>query len=147
MRKQILNVVVTLSVIATLSIAVFAAFNNRITANVPFDFTVNGKTLPAGQYTVEPGSTPNVLIISNWKTKQSVLVIAQRLKVGAGSKPQLVFHRYGNQHFLAQVIGDANGSELMKSKAEREAARAGRDYLAQNEAKPEIVAINAQVGQ
>jgi hypothetical protein len=147
MKKQILNVVVTLSVIATLSIAVFAALNNRITANVPFDFTVNGKTLPAGQYSVEPGNTPNVLVIRNWETKQSVGVIAQKLEVGAGSKPQMIFRRYGNQNFLAQVIGNTNGNELPKSKAEREAARAGRDYLAQNDATPEIVAINAHVGQ
>ena len=72
MRKQILNVVVTLSVIATLSIAVFAALNNKITANVQFDFTVNGKTLPAGQYTVEQGKIQNLLMIRNSETNQAI---------------------------------------------------------------------------
>lgn len=146
MRKQILNVVVTLSVIATLSIAVFAALGERVEANIPFNFKVNGKTLPAGKYTVKPGNTQNVLMISNWDAKESIGVIAQKLEVAPGSKPQLVFHRYGDQYFLAQVIGDARGSELPKSKAEREAARAGRDHLAMN-AEPEIVIVNAQAGQ
>ncbi len=146
MRKQILNVVVTLSVIATLSIAVFAALNNKLEANIPFDFMVNGKTLPAGHYTVEPGSAQNALTIRSWETKQAAAAITQRLEVGAGSKPQLIFRRYGNQYFLAQVIGDASGSELPKSKAEREAAKAGRDNLAMN-AEPEIVKVSAQIGQ
>jgi hypothetical protein len=145
MRKQILNVAVTLSVIGALSIAVFAALNNKITANVPFDFTVGGTTLPAGHYTVEQGSAQNMLVIRNWETKQSIGVIAQRLEVERGSKPQLIFRRYGDQYFLAQVIGDARGAELMKSKAEREAAKAGRDNLAMN-AEPEIVKVSAQIG-
>ncbi|MGH9835632.1 MAG: hypothetical protein ACRD9Y_21645 [Blastocatellia bacterium] len=146
MKKQILNVVITLSVIATLSIAVFAGVSIKLTANVPFDFMVNGKTLPAGHYTVEQGNTQNTLVIRNLETKQAVGAITQNCEVGAGSKPQLIFRRYGNQYFLAQVIGDANGSELPKSKAEREAAKAGRDNLAMN-AEPEIVKVSAQIGQ
>ena len=145
MKKHILGVVVTLSVIATLSIAVFAALNNKITANVPFDFMVNGKTLPAGHYTVESGSIQSVLVIRSWETKQAASAVTQSCEVGAGSKPQLIFRRYGDQYFLAKVIGDT-GAELPKSKAEREAAKAGRDNLAMN-AEPEIVKVSAQIGQ
>jgi hypothetical protein len=146
MRKQILNVVITLSVIGALSIAVFAGLSGKLTANVPFDFTVNGKTLPAGQYTVEQGNTQNTLVIRNWETKQVIGAIAQNCEVSAGSKPQLIFRRYGDQYFLAQVIDGARGSELPKSKAEREATKAGRDNLAMN-AEPEIVRVSAQIGQ
>jgi hypothetical protein len=146
MKKQILNVVVTLSVIVTLSVAVLAGLSRKLEANVPFDFMVNGKTLPAGQYTVEQGNAQNVLVIRSWETKQAIGVIAQRLEVSAGTKPQLTFHRYGDQYFLAQVIDGARGSELPKSKAEREAAKAGRDNLAMN-AEPEIVKVSAQIGQ
>jgi hypothetical protein len=35
----------------------------------------------------------------------------------------------------------------MKSKAEREAAKTRRDYLAQKDATPELVTISAQIGQ
>ena len=65
----------------------------------------------------------------------------------AGSKPRLIFHRYGNQYFLAKVISDTGGRELPKTKAEREAAKATRDQLAMKDAAPEIITVNAQVGQ
>src|SRR5262249_52342245 len=123
MKKQILNVVVTLSVIATLSIAVFARLTTSLKANIPFDFSINEKTLPAGHYTVEP-TTSGTLMIRNWESKRGVLVIAQSCEVSAHNKLQLIFHRYGNQYFLAKALGDTNGSELMKSKAEREATKA-----------------------
>ncbi len=147
MRKQILSIVVTLSVIATLSIAVFAGLSRKLEANIPFDFMVNGKTLPAGQYTVEQGSTQNVIVIRNWETNQAAAAITHGCEASAGSKPQLIFRRYGDQYFLAKVLSHTSGNELMKSKAEREAAKAGRDRLAMNDAKPEIVTVNAQVGQ
>lgn len=146
MRKQILSIVVTLSVIITLSVAVLAGLSRKLEANIPFDFMVNGKTLAAGQYTVEQGSTQNVLVIRNWETKQAAAAITHGCEVGADSKPQLIFHRYGNQYFLAKVLSDT-GAELVKSKAEREAAKAGRDRLAMNNAAPEIVTVSAQVGQ
>jgi hypothetical protein len=146
MRKQILSVVVTLSVIATLSFAVFAGVTRSLKANVPFDFMVNGKTLPAGQYIIEQGTVTNALVIRNWNAKKSIGVIVQRREVGPDSKPQLIFRRYGNQYFLAQVIGEASGNELPKSKAEYEAAKGGRDHLAMN-VEPEIIKVSAQVGQ
>jgi hypothetical protein len=145
MRKQILNVVVTLSVITILSVAAVAGLSLKLEANIPFDFMVNGKTLPAGHYTVEQGSTQNVLVIRNWETNQAAGAITQRCEVGADSQPQLIFRRYGDQYFLAKVLGDT-GAELMKSKAEREAAKARRDNLAMN-AEPEIVKVSAQIGQ
>lgn len=146
MKKQVLRVVVTLSVIVTLAVAGFAALHNKVKASVPFAFTVNGKTLPAGQYTVAPSNNGNVLTISNAETKQGVVVIAQVCEVGADSKPQLIFNRYGNQYFLAKIVGQTSGNELMKSKAERAAARAGRDHLAQHDQAPEIITVNAQIG-
>ena len=147
MKKQILNVIVTLSVIAALSIAGFAGLDRSVEANIPFDFMVGGKKLSAGKYTVEKGSASGAVMVRNWKTKQAAGAITQGLQVRAGSKPQLVFHRYGNQYFLAKVISDASGIELSKSKAEREAAKAKRDYLTMKDAEPEIVTVNAQIGQ
>ena len=146
MRKQILNVVVTLSVIATLSIAAIAGLSASLKANVPFTFMVNSKTLPAGHYTIEQG-TQSTLVIRNWETKQAIGAIAQKLEVRPGSKPQLVFRRYGNQYFLAKVVGDTSGSELPRSKAEHEAAKARRDTLTMMNAEPEIIIVSAQVGQ
>jgi hypothetical protein len=147
MKKQILNAVVTLSVIAALSIAGFADFEKRVEANIPFDFMVGGENLPAGKYTVETGAALNIVIVRNWKTKRAAGAISQAFEVRAGSKPHLVFRRYGDQYFLGRVIGFSNGTELPKSKAEREAAKAKRDLLTMKDAEPEIITVNAQLGQ
>jgi len=147
MKKQILNAVVTLIVIAALSIAGFAGLDRSVKANIPFDFMVGGEQLPAGKYTVEMGIARSALMVRNWKTKQAASSITQDYEVRADSKPRLVFHRYGNQYFLAKVITYSKGIDLPKSKAEREAAKAKRDLLTMKDAEPEIVTVNAQIGQ
>jgi hypothetical protein len=147
MKKQILNVVVTLSVIITLSIAGFAGLSQTLEANIPFDFMVNGKKLSAGKYTVNSGANRNVLSIRSWKTKQGAFATTYDLQVRHDSKPQLIFRRYGNQYFLAKVISHSAGLELPKSKAERAAEKARRDDLTMNDNVPEIVTVSAQVGQ
>ena len=147
MKKQILNAVVTLSVIAALSIAGFAGLDRGVEANIPFDFMVGGEKLPAGKYTVETGAALNTVMVRNWKMKRAAGALTRVFQVHNGSKPQLVFRRYGNQYFLAKVISYTDGIELPKSKAEREAAKAKRDYLTMKDAEPEIITVNAQVGQ
>jgi hypothetical protein len=147
MKKQILNAVIALSAIVALSIAGFAGLDRSVEANIPFDFMVGGEKLPAGKYTVETSVAQRTLIVRNWKTKRAAGAITQDYHVRAGSKPQLVFRRYGNQYFLARVLTYSSGIELPKSKAEREAAKAKRDFLTMKDAEPEIVTVNAQIGQ
>ncbi|MCI0338928.1 MAG: hypothetical protein L0226_15245 [Acidobacteria bacterium] len=146
MKKQILSVVVTLSVIITLSVAGFAGLSTSLKANIPFDFTVGGKKLLAGQYIVEQGVVRGALVIRNAETKKAIAVMAMEIQNDNDSKPKLTFRRYGNQYFLAKVIGVTGGNELPKTKAEREAAKAVRDHLTMNEATPEIVTVSAQAG-
>jgi len=147
MKKQILNVVATLSVIITLSIAGFAGLSRNLEADIPFDFMVNGKKLSAGKYTVTSGGIQKMLHIRSWKLKQGAFATAVELEVRADSKPHLIFRRYGNQYFLAKVISDMGGVELPKSKAERKAEKTTRDDLTMNDAAPEIITVSAQVGQ
>ena len=147
MKKQILNIVVALSVIAALSIAGFAGLSAPIKANIPFDFMAGGQKFPAGDYAVRTGIIQGTLEVRNLKTKQTVFAISQGLEVRAGSKPQLVFRRYGNQYFLAKATDYSGGIELPKSKAEREAAKSKRDLLTMKDAEPEFVTLNAQIGQ
>jgi len=147
MKKQILNIVVALSVIAALSIAGFAGLSAPIKANIPFDFMAGGQKFPAGDYAVRTGIIQGMLEVRNLKTKQTVFAISQGLEVRAGSKPQLVFRRYGNQYFLAKATDYSGGIELPKSKAEREAAKSKRDLLTMKDAEPEFVTLNAQIGQ
>ena len=147
MKKQILNAAITLCVIAALSIAGLAGLDRSVEAKIPFNFMVGGKKLPAGKYNVETGVAQSAMVVRNWETKQTASSITHGLQVRAGSKPRLVFHRYGDQYFLAKVITYTSEMELPKSKAEREAAKAKRDLLTMKGAEPEIVIVNAQIGQ
>jgi hypothetical protein len=133
-------------VICTLSIAGFAGLTEKIEANIPFDFMVNGKKLSAGRYIVGSSGVRNVLSIRSWKLKQGAFASTKELQVSADSKPQLIFHRYGNKYFLAKVVSPAGEIELLKSKAERAAAKAGRDGIVMNDLTPEIITVSAQIG-
>ncbi|MCI0391768.1 MAG: hypothetical protein MOB07_23745 [Acidobacteria bacterium] len=149
MKKQILSVVVTLSIVISLSIASLAGLISKVTADIPFDFTVKDKQFPAGKYEVFRGPATGTLIIRNVNTKSSMVSIVHESDAKAESKAKLVFHRYGNSYFLSQAWDGMNdsGSELSKSKAEREVAKSTRDRLAQNAAKLEIITVMAQAGQ
>lgn len=147
MKKQILNVVVTLCVISALSIAGFAGLERSLKVNIPFDFMVGGKKLAAGEYTIERESIHGALVIRNWETKKGVAAITHESQKGVNGKARLVFHRYGNQYFLTRVLGETMGNDLPTSSAEREAAKAGGDHLAMKDATPEIITALATVGQ
>lgn len=147
MKKQLLAIVATLSIVITLTVTGLASLNTKITAKIPFDFMVSGKTLPAGSYTVSPGAIKGTLTIRNNDNRAVVSVIAMEAADKGKGKARLVFRRYGNQHFLARVYDgiSGNGQELPKSKAERAAAKP--DHLALRDAAPATITINAQAGQ
>ncbi len=146
MRKQITTIVVTLSLIVTLTVlGIAAGLSSTVVANIPFDFNVAGKTLPAGKYTVAKASTQGILIIKNVEKGLAAGVIGQNADGKNDGKAELQFRRYGNQYFLASVTDGNNTSEMLMTKTERKAARGG-DNLAM-EIKPELITVSATAGQ
>ena len=121
-----------------------AQSSDVIKVNVPFDFQVSGKTLPAGEYAVMRFSE-KVILIRGVDTKTSVVAQAPgRIQAGASyAKERLIFHQYGDQYFLSQVWlrRDDDGRELNRSGEERRAA-AG-EKLAANGKKLRKVEIAA----
>ncbi len=96
--------------------------------NVPFEFAVGAKTLPAGDYKVVLGSNRNGLVeIQSADGHSTLFTLTHNADAGApGAEPTLIFHRYGDQYFLEQFStgeGQAPVLELPSSKAEREAAK------------------------
>jgi hypothetical protein len=73
-----------------------------VKANVPFDFTINNTTVPAGTYIISSTSPEHgVLRISDNK---HVYLLTTALMDQSGSKDNvLVFHKYGNQYFLSAI--------------------------------------------
>ncbi len=151
LKKQILTLVATLSLLIPMSIIGFAGLNARVKADIPFDFMVGGKQFQAGKYVVErlyANNAAGTLIIRS--TENGAVANFNVNNVTGKGEPQarLVFRRYGNQRFLAQIYDGQSreGQEVVKSKAEREAAKK-RDIITQNTVEPEIETIVARAGQ
>jgi hypothetical protein len=111
-----------------------------VTVTVPFAFSIGTTEFAPGTYEVRRvGQSGRVYFIQNTETKQTQ-TISGTVPVYAGwdtGKPRLVFRHFAGQHFLSQVwtSGLTQGSELPKTRLERELSRSG--------ATQEIVAIAA----
>jgi hypothetical protein len=110
---------------------------------------VGTKEFKAGKYSVgrlHAGSASNTLIIRSADNNEAANFSANNVYGKGKPEAKLVFHRYGNQYFLAQIFdGDSEqGSALLKSKAESEAAKK-RDIITQNAADSEVVTVAALI--
>jgi hypothetical protein len=117
----------TLGTLALLGAA--SAFGQQIVrADIPFEFNIAGKLLPAGNYDVS--CTSGVVTVRSHT--DGAFTMAGNIVSGGSeaAKPSLVFNRYGDKYFLEEVWSSpdsTHGASLMKSKAEREIARANPD--------------------
>jgi len=102
--------------------------NTPMQVTVPFDFIVGHRTLPAGQYSVDQRSVPDVVVVKSADQKRSAIVIGPALQTLAPNQDgKLVFHRYGNKYFLAEVWKAGNyGRQIPKTPQERELAARGQ---------------------
>ena len=129
MKKNILKgtTMLMLLVAVTLATAVVSANaqSNPIKANIPFEFIVGDKTLPAGAYTVTAADAArDALMIQSADGKNSALRMSGPTEQKNKRRAQMVFHRYAQNYFLAQVWnGESSGRELAKSKQERAVER------------------------
>jgi hypothetical protein len=106
----------------------FAQTPTTIKSDIPFDFSVRGKVLPAGQYMITERTASSAILIRNTNGEESVFVLAGLTSKKAGDEDTTVtFHVVGDHYYLAgfKVAGDTYGRELVKSAAERETESAG----------------------
>lgn len=130
MKKQAYTMIAMVVLVGSLAISAKAQTNGRMAliANIPFQFSIGNKSLPAGEYTVQSISDDSsyvVLRIQSRDGKTSAMLLTSTVKGKAPARSRLVFHRYGNEYFFTQawVDGDSTGLEAQKSRAERAAER------------------------
>src|SRR5580698_728948 len=114
---------ITLFTLASLAaIGTASAQERAVRSAVPFNFTVGGKVLPAGTYTISQFAS-GTLEIENRETKVAVLSVAFSDSHDAGNGGKLVFNKYGDQYFLKEVLCRWNGMnvQLPPSKLEKKA--------------------------
>jgi len=141
MKRQAFSLISLLSLLLVAGSAIAQTVHVR--ANIPFNFAVGNKTLPAGTYDV--GTIDHrdgkILLLQARDGNASMMVgsnAAENLK--PADKTKLVFNQYGNRYFLSQiwVAGETRGHQLPKTSREKEMARdLAKDFTQQ---RVEIVA-------
>jgi hypothetical protein len=127
MKKELLRgfTMLMLMVVIALATAVASAnaqSSNKAVANIPFEFVVGSQALPAGEYALKASETSNVLMIQSADAKSSAIRLTNAIEPRRNkTHARLVFHRYGQRYFLAEVWSGANlaGRQLLRSREER----------------------------
>jgi hypothetical protein len=111
--------------IALLAIANLAMVGTAIAqsygvkAKVPFDFTVGNKVLPAGTYTIKPASS-SVIMISNHDQNVGALSVVNQDSKKSPNGGKLLFHKYGGQYFLSEILCDSANMNFQIPTSKRE---------------------------
>lgn len=148
MTKKLYSMFAMLSLCLMLAVvSVHAQSGNKLTVNIPFDFSIGNQTLPAGEYSVKQFSQRSMLIESADGRTRAIAQTPRIVQDGANEgtpQEKLVFHQYGNQYFLAQIwmFRGSDGRELNQSDAERQAAK--EQKLASGGAKLKKVEVAAR---
>jgi hypothetical protein len=159
MRKELakgfakLGLLVVMIMIAAGTSAKAQSLEYKLTANIPFDFTVADKKFEAGKYLVgraQPLSGDTVVRISSVGGHENInRFTIPVIRLTSENKGKLVFHRYGDEYFLFQIwpAGSTTGRAFAKSRSERDVVRKAHDNvvgMAMMKA-PEIVTIVADL--
>lgn len=146
LKLLLVNGLIALFVMATVSAPISAQSNLQIAVTIPFDFIVGNERLPAGDYAVGTNRRADgVLIVRSNDEGTALMSLTQSARsVTPKEQTLLRFRRYGDTYFLYQVWvkGEKSGYELPKSRTERlierDLAQNGRDDMK----RAEIVTIS-----
>ena len=146
MRKRVFYAALTCGLLAAVAAATAYAQmpGTTLRTRIPFDFSIRGKILPAGEYEIRRiNDEPDVLVISSINDRHEKAIfhtepVEARKIPGKG---EVEFHRYGDSYFLSEIFtgGEQTGRELSLSRQERDLRR----EMASNKTEPETVALAA----
>jgi len=141
MKRQVFSLISLLSLLLIAGSAIAQTVHVR--ADIPFNFAVGNKTLPAGMYIIKTISDRDTttLVVQAQDGQSSTMTnsnAAENLK--PANKSKLVFNRYRDHYILSEiwVAGANRGRRLPKTSREKEWARDLAQDLTQR--KVEIVA-------
>jgi hypothetical protein len=105
MRRQCLRIVIALIGVAVFGIGVKAQVLDQIEVNIPYQFVVAGKTLPAGTYRVKRvGVTdPRLLILNSLETRATAIIHSTWVENSDTDKNEVSFVQVGDEHFLSKI--------------------------------------------
>jgi hypothetical protein len=117
-----INFMTALFAIASIAASAHAYAQSSVRANIPFEFMVSQKVLPAGEYSISNLSDRTIELYNG--EKQTRMLVSTTATGYVSEKPHtLVFRKYGDQYFLREVRGGVNefSLDVWPSKLEKEA--------------------------
>jgi len=110
----------------------------EIEANIPFQFHAGNVKLPAGRYFIHvlDNTDLTVMEITSADGSTSALFDVQGTQATSSpAKSELLFDKYGNRYFLANLFDEGNpsGSQVIESRYEKRISQAsaeGQEHVA-----------------
>ncbi|HEV8371247.1 MAG TPA: hypothetical protein VGQ39_25105 [Pyrinomonadaceae bacterium] len=158
MKHQLAKTLTKIALLAVLAMSMAVGSTKgqspafMIRVNIPFDFVVADKQLPAGEYSISRApqySGDSVLTISSTDGRVKLFRLTTRAETLVPKEEgTLVFHRYGDQYFLFQVwpAGASTGRALLKSHSEREIEQKAHDSAGATAKKTQMTETVNMVG-
>lgn len=157
MTRKALRIITLLGLLGVPALASAQTLTARVITNIPFEFTVNNITFPAGEYAVSRVDQvgQSMMLIEGRRMDSRRTRRATFLTVGGGVvRPEdgmkLIFNRYGGEAFLAGLSMPGERTEQLVKKGERERslitglrqpAAAGNSASVETKAEPVTVSV------
>jgi hypothetical protein len=129
MKRNLFGALMTLVAAFAIAVpAVHAQSKIELSATVPFAFSVNGNSLPAGDYEVaQVGDRATLIETRDGQNK--VLGLYAYAGPSNGDQTKLVFDKIGDHYFLREIWTSARGQGMAvpKSKLENEIQASNRE--------------------
>jgi hypothetical protein len=100
-----------------------------VEANIPFQFHAGNTKFPAGQYRIYVLDNTDLSVMEISSMDDSMSAVFQVRDAETKSDPtktELIFNKYGNRYFLAELFdeGNPNGSQVLESQYEKRISQA-----------------------
>lgn len=113
MKKSVLLACAILLMVAGAMAQQASSFN--LSAKIPFNFIVRGDLMPAGDYTLRiPSLTVSPMMIGQTACNQTKFVVQVPVAEKWNGRPQLTFHRMGEEYFLVEIADPRFGVQRVQ---------------------------------
>ncbi len=124
MKKMFLTVMTLFLFTGIGAVSASAQVVDIIEATIPFDFTINDNTLPAGNYSIKRVNSNHqrTMVIRDAEGKNLFLFLTNTAQAGGTPEDtELIFNVVGGHYFLSQIFEEGNdlGVEIVKSEMEK----------------------------
>jgi hypothetical protein len=105
MKTHFLKILLPVFAFAALALTAKAQVADQLNVNVPYEFVVGGKTMPAGAYHLRRGTDSSVsqLVLTSFENHTGILVVPSEWSDARTDAATLTFEQINGQHFLSKI--------------------------------------------